>query len=71
MDCVLRSGPWTFDNQDLMLLRWKTGMTAENIVFDAVSLWVQIWGVAFDMVSLKVAAEVGSQLGTVEDVEKR
>ena len=43
MDHVLRSGPWTFDNQALMLLRWKTGITAKKIKFDVVSLWVQIW----------------------------
>ncbi|XP_023918699.1 uncharacterized protein LOC112030246 [Quercus suber] len=40
MERILRSGPWTFDNQALMLIRWKKGMTARNVKFDSVSLWV-------------------------------
>ena len=54
-----------------MLLRWKKGMTARNVKFDLVSLWVQIWGAPFDMTSPTVATAVGSRLGVVKDVEKR
>ena len=46
-------------------------MTASNVRFDLVSFWVQIWGASFDMVSPKVAEEIGSRLGVVEEVEKR
>ena len=55
LERVLRSGPWTFDNQVLLLRRWQRGMTAENVRFESVSLWIQIWGAPFDMVSPKVA----------------
>ena len=44
-------------------------MTTVNVKFDAASLWVQIWGTPFDMLSPKVAEEIGSRLGTVEAVE--
>ena len=71
LERVLRSGPWTFDNQVLLLRRWQRGMTAANVRFESVSLWVQIWGAPFDMVSPKVATEIGSRLGVVEEVEKR
>ena len=54
-----------------MLQMWKKGMTAENVRFESVALWIQIWGAPFDMVSPKVATEVGSRLGEVEEVEKR
>ena len=27
----MRGGPWTFDNQLLLLQRWKKGMTVGNI----------------------------------------
>ena len=64
-------GPWTFDNQLLMLKRWTKGMTAGNIKWEHASLWVQIWGAPFDMVSPIVAAKVGSRLGIVEEVEKQ
>ena len=71
MERVLRDGPWTFDNQILLLVRWKAGMTAGNVKFESASLWVQIWGAPFDMVSPKVAEEIGNRLGIVEEVEKR
>ena len=68
---VFKGGPWTFDNQALMLRRWQKGMIAMNVKFETISLWVQIWGTPFNMVSPKVAAEVGSRLGVVEEVETR
>lgn len=46
-------------------------MTAMNVKFDSVALWVQIWGVPFDMSSPKVASEIGSRLGEVVEVERR
>ena len=42
MDRVLKGGPWSFDNQVLLLICWKAGMMADNVRFDSVSLWVQI-----------------------------
>ncbi|KAK7850422.1 uncharacterized protein CFP56_000993 [Quercus suber] len=71
MDRVFKGGPWSFDNQVLLLVRWKAGMTADNVRFDLVSLWVQIWGTPFDMVSPKIAETVGSRLGSVVEVEKK
>ena len=71
LEQVWKGGPWTFDNQVLMLRRWQSGMTAKNVQFEAVSLWVQIWGAPFDMVCPKVAEEVGNRLGVVEEVKRR
>ena len=42
MERVLKGGLWSFDNQALMLRKWQKGMTAKNVKFDSVSLWVQI-----------------------------
>ena len=39
---VYTGGLWSFDNQALLLTRWKLGMTAMKVKFDSVSLWVQI-----------------------------
>lgn len=44
-------------------------MTMGNIQMEIASLWVQIWGAPFDMVSPQVAKGVGSRLGEVEEVE--
>ena len=46
-------------------------MTASNVKLGYASLWIQIWGAPFDMVSPQMATEVGSRLGVVEDVERR
>ena len=43
-------------------------MTAANVKFDSVALWVHIWGAPFDMLSPKVAEEIGGRLGKVEEV---
>lgn len=71
MERVLSGGPWSFDNQLLMLRKWQRGMCAGNVSFEHASLWVQIWGAPFEMLSLKVAAEIGGRLGQVEEVESR
>ena len=42
MNRVLKGGPRTFDNQVLLLVHWKSGMTAGNVRFDLVSFWEQI-----------------------------
>ena len=54
-----------------MLTKWEVGITATNVRFETVPLWVQIWGAPFDMRSPKVAEEEGKRLGKVLDVEKR
>ena len=71
MNRVLKDGPWTFDNQVLLLTPWKIGMTANNVKFDSVALWIQIWGAPFHLVSPKVAEAVGSKLGMVVEVDKK
>ena len=71
MNCVLKGGSWTFDNQVLMLLQWKVRMIADNVKFDLLSLWVQIWGAPFDLVSPKIAEAMGSRLGSMVEVEKK
>ena len=68
---VFTGGPWSFDNQALLLTRWKAGMMATNVKFDSVALWVQIWGAPFDMRTSRVAEEVGNRLGRVLEVKKR
>ena len=46
-------------------------MTADNVKFDSVALWIQIWGAPFHLVSPKVAEAVGSKLGMVVEVDKK
>ena len=39
---IIQDGPWSFDNQLLLLRRWQKGMTVENIELEHASLWIQI-----------------------------
>lgn len=45
-------------------------MSSNNVVLEHASLWVQIWGVSFDMMSPTVVTEIGKKMGVVEDVER-
>ena len=49
---VLKDDPWLFDNQMLLLKRWQRRMFTVNVILDRVSLWVQIWGAPFDIISI-------------------
>ena len=40
MDRVFKGGPWSFDNQVILLRRWQPRMTATNVKFDSMALWV-------------------------------
>lgn len=71
LERILKGGPWCFDNQLLMLTRWKPGMSANNVILEQASLWIQIWGMPFDMMTPKAAREIGNKIGVVEDVEQR
>lgn len=71
MERTIHDGPWTFDNQLLLVQKWHRGMTAKNVNLDLASLWIKIWDAPFDMVSPTVAKEVGGRLGKVEEAERR
>ena len=38
MNRIFKGGPWSFDNQLLMLQQWKKGMTVSNIIMETTSL---------------------------------
>ena len=42
LEWVERSGPWNFDNNLLLLCRWRKGLTASNILFTHAPFWVQV-----------------------------
>ena len=70
MEWVERCGPWCFDNNLLLLYRWKKGLTSTNISFTHSPFWVQIWGLPFEHMSLDVGKEIDSKLGTFMEVDR-
>ena len=49
LEWVENSGSWNFENNLLLLCKWKKGITSENIVFTHSPFWVQLWGLPFEV----------------------
>ncbi|XP_075669967.1 uncharacterized protein LOC142639709 [Castanea sativa] len=66
---VIENGPWCFDNHLLVLRRWEKGMTAMNVSFPRIHLWVQVWGLPFDLMNTEVGKVLRKGFGDVLDVD--
>ena len=71
LEWVERSVPWNFDNNLLLLCRWRKGLTASNISFSHAPFWVQVWGLPFEYMSEDAGKDIGGRLGKVLEVDKR
>ncbi|XP_075645234.1 uncharacterized protein At4g02000-like [Castanea sativa] len=71
LEWVEKSGPWNFDNNLLLLCRWRKGLTAANICFTHAPFWIQVWGLPFEYMSEEAGKDIGSRLGKVIEVDKR
>ncbi|KAK9997339.1 hypothetical protein SO802_022025 [Lithocarpus litseifolius] len=73
MECQLNwvwnNGPWCFGNQILALRRWEKGMTARSVTFTHMPIWVQVWGLPFDLITEEAAQDIGQRLGKVIEVD--
>nr|XP_023884141.1 uncharacterized protein LOC111996419 [Quercus suber]POE70813.1 uncharacterized protein CFP56_45449 [Quercus suber] len=68
---VEKNGPWNFENNLLLLCRWRKGMTAKNISFSHSPFWVQIWGLPFENMNDENGRDIGSKIRRVLEVDKR
>ena len=68
---VLNNGPWSFNNILLVLRRWERGMTANSMIFSVLPIWVQVWGLSFDLMNEETGWEISKGLGHVVDVDKK
>nr|POF05043.1 uncharacterized protein CFP56_23579 [Quercus suber] len=66
---VLANGPWSFEDHPLALRRWERGMTATSVSFTSMVMWVQVWGLPFDLLLEEVGRDIDSGLGEVLDVD--
>ena len=71
LEWVERNGPWNFENNLLLLCRWRKGLSSANIVFTYTPLWVQIWGLPFEHMTEEVGRDIGGKIGRVMEVDKR
>ncbi|KAK9990945.1 hypothetical protein SO802_025930 [Lithocarpus litseifolius] len=68
---VLANGPWSFEDHPLVLCRWERGMIAASVRFTSIPMWVQVWGLPFDLLSKEVRRDVGNGLGKVVEVDQK
>ncbi|KAK9989295.1 hypothetical protein SO802_029534 [Lithocarpus litseifolius] len=69
LNWVLDKSPWSFDNHMLVLRKWTKGMTPRNVCFTHIPLWVQVWGLPFELLNEEVAQDIRKGLGTVVDID--
>lgn len=66
---VWNNGPWCFDNQLLALRRWEKGMIAKSVRFTHLPLWVQMWGLPFDLMTKEAGMDIGRGLENFKEVD--
>ena len=71
LEWVEKSGPWNFDNNFLLLCRWRKGLISKNISFSHSPFWVQIWGLPFENMTKNIGKDIGNKIGRVLEVDKR
>lgn len=69
LNWVLNNGPWSFDNHLLLFKRWERGMTAFTVDFKYVPIWVQVWGLPFDLINEEAGKDIGGGIGRVLEVD--
>ena len=68
---IEKNVPWNFDNNLLLLTRWRKGLSSKNITFTHSPFWVQIWGLSFEHMSKEVGKELGNSLGKFIESDRR
>ena len=71
MEWVEKNGPWNFDNNLLLLCRWRKGFKAANIIFSHSPFWVQVWGVPFELMTEDTGKDIGNTMGMFVEMDKR
>ena len=68
---VMDNGPWSFDDQLLVLRKWEKGKTARSVSFPAIPIWVQVWGLPFDLINEEAGMDIRMGLGHVVEVDSK
>ena len=70
LEWVERSEPWNFENNLLLLSRWRRGLSSANLVFTHAPFWVQVWGLPFEYMIEEAGCDIGGKIGRVIEVDK-
>ena len=68
---MLTNGPWSFEIHPLVLRRWERGMIARLVTFTSMPMWVQVWGLPFDLIFEETGWDIEANLGQVVEINKK
>ncbi|KAK9280752.1 hypothetical protein L1049_003640 [Liquidambar formosana] len=60
---VIDGDPWMFDNHLILLRRWEQGMHVKIVVFQSVTIYIQIWGLPFKCRGKQIAEDMRRRMG--------
>ena len=66
---VWDNGPWSFENNMLVLQRWEKGLTTRSVQFTSLLMWVQVYGLPFDLINEEAGLDIGRGIGRVVEVD--
>jgi 14-3-3 protein epsilon len=70
MEAVLNGGPWTFDNNMLILERVQLGMQIEQIPLTHVNMWVQVHDLPMGFMKEQVGTKLANYIGNFLEYDK-
>jgi 14-3-3 protein epsilon len=70
MEAVIKGGPWTFDNNMLILERAQLGMQLEHIPLHHVNMWVQVHDLPMGFMKEKVGIKLANYIGVFVEYDK-
>ena len=62
---IFEGEPWSFDKHLVLIKRYDYRIPVRELVFDQVSLWVQVHDIPFRYLNRKVAEELCASVGVV------
>ncbi|KAK6126484.1 hypothetical protein DH2020_039757 [Rehmannia glutinosa] len=65
---VLRGKSWSFDNQYLIIREWSDKILDQADSITSTKLWVQVWNIPIQWITVKMGRKIGLKFGGILDV---
>ena len=65
VDRILEGEPWTFDKHLVVMSRYESESSLQDVRFEKTKLWVQLHGIPVKFMTVEAAKKIGSVLGEV------